>query len=348
MLTPHDHLFKLIFGDPVELPALLTDLLSPGITDRLDLNAATPAPTEAVADDLSALHPDLRFEIPWREGGWLTLTLILEHQSSPDPQMPLRALRYTLQAWEAAARSEQRLPVVLTLVIFHGPRPWTTPKRLSEMFDAPREALPALAKLMPELSLNLVDLTNTPDDKIPGRDGGKLALLLLRDAHDKDLWGVLDAHLESLGVLNERRGIRPVRGVLRYITEVTEPALPSELRERIVRQVNPQLREELVSWAERLRAEGREQGVEIGVEIGIEQGIERGIEQGIEQGVEIGSRQNREKQARAVARALQHRFGPLPAWAEERIAAADVDALNLWIEGIFTADSLEGLLNSQP
>jgi hypothetical protein len=38
--------FKLVFGDPVELPALLTDLFPPEITARLDLHAATPAPTE--------------------------------------------------------------------------------------------------------------------------------------------------------------------------------------------------------------------------------------------------------------------------------------------------------------
>lgn len=340
MLTPHDHLFKLIFSDPVELPALLTDLLPPEITDRLDLNAATPAPTEAVADDLSALHPDLRFEIPWREGGHLTLTLILEHQSSPDPQMPLRALRYTLRAWEAAARGDPRLPVVFTVVIFHGPRPWTAPTRLSELFDAPAEARPALSRLMPELSLNLVDLTRTPDEALPGRDGGQLALLLLRNAHDKDLWKLLDAHLEKLGALNERRGMRPVRGVMRYITEVTEPPLPTELRDRIIRQVNPQLREELVSWAERLREEGREEGREAGREAGREEGIELGRNE--------ERRQRRDKSARTVARALQHRFGPLPAWAEERLAAADLDTLDRWLDGVFTTDSVERLLNTPP
>ena len=38
------------------------------------------------------------------------------------------------------------------------------------------------------------------------------------------------------------------------------------------------------------------------------------------------------------------KFGALPAWAETQITNADTSQLDLWIENILTAESLETLL----
>jgi hypothetical protein len=41
---------------------------------------------------------------------------------------------------------------------------------------------------------------------------------------------------------------------------------------------------------------------------------------------------------------LLRRFGPLPGWAEQRIADASIARLDLWLDGLLDATSLEGLL----
>jgi len=46
----------------------------------------------------------------------------------------------------------------------------------------------------------------------------------------------------------------------------------------------------------------------------------------------------------ALERLLAHRFGPLPRWASTRIAAASIDQLDAWLDGIFDAKSLEALI----
>jgi hypothetical protein len=50
--------------------------------------------------------------------------------------------------------------------------------------------------------------------------------------------------------------------------------------------------------------------------------------------------------ASTLKRLLLRRFGPLPGWAEERIGAAAVTQLDLWLDGLLDATSLEGLLGA--
>ena len=44
---------------------------------------------------------------------------------------------------------------------------------------------------------------------------------------------------------------------------------------------------------------------------------------------------------RMLSRQLTTRFGPLPAWASEQIAAAGIESLETWSVQLLTADSLE-------
>ncbi|WP_295583265.1 DUF2887 domain-containing protein [uncultured Lamprocystis sp.] len=48
--------------------------------------------------------------------------------------------------------------------------------------------------------------------------------------------------------------------------------------------------------------------------------------------------------AESLKRLLTRRFGPLPAWAEQRIDAVPVAQLDTWLDGIFDAASLEDLI----
>ena len=51
----------------------------------------------------------------------------------------------------------------------------------------------------------------------------------------------------------------------------------------------------------------------------LHQGIEQGIERGIEQG-----------EAHLLRQMLNRRFGPLPAWAEDKLSQANRDLLQQW------------------
>jgi predicted transposase YdaD len=54
-----------------------------------------------------------------------------------------------------------------------------------------------------------------------------------------------------------------------------------------------------------------------------------------------------EGEARALKRQLTHRFGDLPAWAQQRIEAASILQLDAWLDGIFDAATLEALIGPE-
>lgn len=51
--------------------------------------------------------------------------------------------------------------------------------------------------------------------------------------------------------------------------------------------------------------------------------------------------------AKRLKRLLIRRFGPLPPWAEERIATATIARLDTWIDGLLDAESLTALIGPQ-
>lgn len=60
------------------------------------------------------------------------------------------------------------------------------------------------------------------------------------------------------------------------------------------------------TWLEKAREEAWEEG--------LEQGLERGLEKGLEEGLLVGQRD-------LLAQLLEAKFGPLPDWVAQRLAA---------------------------
>lgn len=70
--------------------------------------------------------------------------------------------------------------------------------------------------------------------------------------------------------------------------------------------------------------------------------IERsGIAKGLQQGVQ-------QEAVRILTRQLTRRFGPLPAWAEERLAQASTLELEEWADRVFEAARLEDIVTPAP
>jgi predicted transposase YdaD len=119
-------------------------------------------------------------------------------------------------------------------------------------------------------------------------------------------------------------------------------------KEKIIERFEQMLTEEILeeSWyyhklVDRATEKAMARGLAQGIEKGIEQGIEKGIEQGIEKGVERGQLEGERK---ILKRLLMARFGAIPDWAEQKLAAAPSDTLEIWSERILTATSLEEVL----
>src|SRR5207248_8069122 len=95
----------------LEDPAMLADLLrilEPELVDRLDFARAQRINRSFIPADLQKQESDLIFRVPFlrpEEGGpevWVYI--LLEHQSRPDPMMPLRVLESMVELWRTQVR----------------------------------------------------------------------------------------------------------------------------------------------------------------------------------------------------------------------------------------------------
>jgi hypothetical protein len=68
--------------------------------------------------------------------------------------------------------------------------------------------------------------------------------------------------------------------------------------------------------------------------IGFKKGVEQGLQQGVPQGIPQG-------ETLVLRRLLTRRFGPLPEWAEDKLAQADRTQLESWADRVLDAKMLE-------
>ncbi|MEZ4466270.1 MAG: Rpn family recombination-promoting nuclease/putative transposase [bacterium] len=311
--TPHDALFKRTFSDPAHAVGELRTILPPALCARLEFDGLRVESGSFVDDELSQRHADLLYTVPWRDGGEALVYLLFEHQSTPEPLMPFRLLRYMLRIWERwlATRSEaRRLPLLIPAVLYHGAEAWTTPLAFEDLIDLPPGLDEPLRPFVPHFRCVLDDLSGVTDAELRARSASAMARLVLfslRGARTApDFFDRLAAWTDVVWqVWNAPQGIDALEAIIRYTLQVAAPAGgPDKLKQILERAVGAQGREVVVTIAEQL----------------IEKGIEQGIEKGIEKGIEIGLvRGHEEGQRDTLRRLLEVRFGDSrPRWRGSR------------------------------
>ena len=111
-------MFRRIFGVPGNMASQLRSVLPPGLVGRLDLDQLASFVDEA----LKWRYSDLLFTAPL-DGRDAFVYLLAGHQSSADPLMAYRMLRYVTRIWDQHLRDHprtRRLPAVIPLVVHHG------------------------------------------------------------------------------------------------------------------------------------------------------------------------------------------------------------------------------------
>jgi hypothetical protein len=135
---------------PANLRAFLRQAV-PAQADGFDCDRLRLLDREFPLDDWRRREADLPFEIPYRLGAHEQPALVyvlVEHQSSEDPAMPLRLLYFVVLYWERQWRAWEQLPAprpalrlcpVLPLVLYTGVGPWQNNRTLHDLLDEPAE-----------------------------------------------------------------------------------------------------------------------------------------------------------------------------------------------------------------
>jgi predicted transposase/invertase (TIGR01784 family) len=257
--------FRRIFGVPANAASQLRAILPPSLAGRLDLGRLARVPGSFVDEALKWRHSDVLFTAPL-DGRDAFVYVLVEHQSSDDPLMAFRVLRYVTRIWDQHEREHpgtRRLPAVIPLVVYQGPDRWASPVQLLDVIDLDPDDGQAVQAWLPRFEFLLDDLAGTGEDQLLSREltpAALVTLLLLKTARgnpqitaDLRRWaGQLRAVLDQPG------GGEAFIALLTYIELVSE-ARASELRD-LAASLGPDAEEAYVTTAEMLRAEGEARG----------------------------------------------------------------------------------------
>jgi predicted transposase/invertase (TIGR01784 family) len=322
--TPHDDLVRAILSHPEHAAGELRYLLPPEVGARIDWTTLELVPGNFVEEALQGSYTDLLFRV--RLGGQAAFLYVLfEHQSTPDALMPFRHLEYAVRFWKtwlADHPDATRLPVVIPMLLCHAPRGWTVATRFEELLDVDDETRALILDFVPRFRTLVDDLTVEPDDSLRARAMsavGRLMLWCLKTARSTE--DLLDGLARWAAVFREARrsanGATALGFIWTYILCVHDAP-----QESVLPRLNAVLDEEQkkeMSLADHLREKGRKEGEK--------------------KGIEKGKRE-------VVQRQLQHRFGPLPPEALERLQHAAPSELDQWVDRVLTAATLTDVLDA--
>jgi len=273
--SPHDKFFKETFSYCDVAAELFQTWLPAPLTAGVDWTSLGLAPGSFVDERLAEHFSDLMFMAQFR-GVLLRLCLLLEHQSTPPPDMPLRFLGYVARAFELQQKERRRgqppSPIV-PLVLYHGVEAWTAPLRFLDWLQLPAEYREQLAPFQPDFGYLLLDLARTPMAELAGRSACRLALTLMKAAREGTLLEWLAQFAPGLAELRQQpEKVGTVRTMLRYLLQTAVNVNYSTIEEQFARLRAETVRGDLMSVAEELIQKGEQRGWQKGEQEGLMRG----------------------------------------------------------------------------
>jgi predicted transposase/invertase (TIGR01784 family) len=315
--NPHDALFKYVFSQPEHAAAELQAVLPAALVTRVDWKTLTLLPSSFVDEQLSGREADLLFSVKC-DGREARVFILFEHQSTSDPLMAFRLLRYLVKIWDAYLAEHpkaRRLPAIIPVVLHHGRQGWRAPRNFSALLDVEGEMRRQLSEYLPQFEYVLNDLTVTDDATLRARTlelVGVTLLLMKRARHANLLEKLAEWRKELLAVTQSSNGAGAIAAILMYAQQVGDIA-PEDLQ-KFARDLGPIAEEGYMTGAQILRAEGRVEGRAQG-------------------------------KAQILLRQLTLRFGSLPEATQQKLWQASAEQLDVWAERVITGASVEEILS---
>lgn len=316
MNSSHDTGYRLLFSHPEMVRDLLVGYVPGAWIAEADFDTLEHVNGSYVSESERQRHDDMVWRVKVRER-WLWVYLVLEFQSEPDPWMALRMMVYVGLLAQNLVRegelAEGRLPPILPIVLYNGQPAWNAPTDVGECFVAPPKGLDAFR---PRLLHHLVDearLKLHPLEAVRN-----FAEALFRLEHSRGV-GELRAVLQGLDAVlraPEMQMLRRAFGV--WVRSLLRRKAPTPIIAKEINRINDimeadtMLAERIEGWFEEATQKGRQQGVQLG-------------------------------EARMLVRLLRHRFGELPDWVDDKLAAASPAQLEAWADAAWAANSLDAV-----
>jgi predicted transposase/invertase (TIGR01784 family) len=281
--SPHDAIFKASFGQPDIARSELELVLPPAVLVHLDMATLEVLPGSFLDEDLRLTHSDLLYAVRTRAGQEARVLVVFEHQSSPDATMPFRLLRYMVGVWSRWLRdhpTSKTLPIVLPILLHHGPKGWKATPEFASMLDASPELLVAVRPFQPQFRFLVDDLAVLSLEALATRALHALGRMVqLAFWSSRSIERLKDAaplmRVIAATVTRDTRTRELLTQLYVYLLQAAQPDVDADAVRTILLDVaGPQGREDVVNAAEQLIEQGRAEGLERGRAQGLRSALE--------------------------------------------------------------------------
>ena len=320
MASPHDALFKAVYGQAEHARGALQAILPPPLARAIDWPSLALRSGSFIDGGLREQRTDLLFSARWL--GALDdapVYLLFEHQSSLDVEMAYRLLRYMVRIWQTYRDDHpggHALPMIVSVVLYHGAASWTVPRTFDATLGMPDEVRADGSAYRVQFAYRVDDLTVLTDEHLRTRAmtaSAKLTCLCFKHARDhEEIVELLKGWEDELrAVVDAPHGLDTLEQLVRYIYAVNERcdrrALEAFLDQSVTREAK---------------------GVSMTV-----------FEQAIQEGREQAAHQTRQV---LLARYLRVRFpDQVTTDVDDRVAMASISQLDVWLDRVLTAATLD-------
>jgi hypothetical protein len=319
MTNECDASYKLLFSSPELIRELVRGFMPDDWLQSLDYATLEKVPCHYVTDDLRQRASDVVWRV--KAGGeWVYLYLLIEFQSTIDPHMAVRIMGYVALLYQDLLRTREEsrdhpLPPVLPIVLYTGERKWTAATDIAALIAE----MPGLvAKYQPRLAYLLIDRTQYQEADLLEMKNLVACVIGMEHPGSADTLLRMVAQIRQLlgGDATLRRiVVRWLRGLVSRQSK--NQLVPSSLANEALEE----LEDFEMTWAQCFEAL-REQSKQEGFRQGIEKGVQRG-------------------EATLLRKLLIQRFGHLPRDIEARIDASSPEQIDVWVDRLFQADTLD-------
>jgi predicted transposase/invertase (TIGR01784 family) len=273
----HDEFFKRMMTDPRVAKDFFAAHLPNSISTLVDLETLVLDSNSFIDEQLRGKVSDMLYQVQLSNRQSAYLYLLVEHQSRPDVLMPFRLHYYVMQILEKHIRTQEPswpLPLIFPIVFYNGKQPYTANQDIFSLFGE-QEALARDIFLQP---FTLVDVSTIEDETLRQHQWAGILEWCMMHVYKRDILPYLPVLGQLFQLLFVQDHDDILRPMIKYIlTSMETEAKAKEFVQALSYELSASGEKDVMTIAEKLYAEGRQEGWQEGLQRGLQKGVQNTV-----------------------------------------------------------------------
>jgi predicted transposase/invertase (TIGR01784 family) len=282
--TPHDRFLRKMMHSKEVAQEFFNLHLPVNIKEKLNLDSIELQSDSFVDGKLHGQITDLLYSARFGErDGYLYI--LTEHQSTPEKLMPFRMMKYVVAIMERhlVQNNTDVLPVVVNMVAYTGAGPYNYSTDIFDLFGGDKE----FAREILLKPFTLVDFSKLDEKELKPFLNNLFLVKIMRGVHVSGVFMVMEDLAPQLRELAELGKNEYISVGMRYIFEVCGAPPEQDVNDitKLLIDISSKTKCEanMITVADLLRRQGREDGMKEGIRKGMNEGMKEGERKAMKQ-----------------------------------------------------------------